>query len=648
MIFFLSLIQVILTGFAAHTLGKTLASRWIRFDHDCLSLGAYCALGLLIISYGIFGLVYTHHVSARVLFGVYAGIGVLALPSLKEGIQNLLSLRANIVSEAISKNRIAVSLLNAAGLAMTAISLYLFWIWLVAALPPTSVDEVIYHLAVPQAWLRHGGGVLFPNNIYAYFPQLGEMFFLLGLGTLGETAARLYHSLWGILLALSLYGFSRRYLSRAYSFLAVIFLMTIPSVMVIQSWAYVDLAYSLYAFLALVSILDHENKKGMIFAGIMAGGAFAAKYTGLQYLILLICLGLWMRLSRRDVIARSETTKQSQRWLRFARSEGIFIFSALLIGSPYLIRNWIETGWPLFPFQVLGFKLNAGMHWDPDRARLYHGWLSHFGAPLGHETIWHTLLAPVLVFVRGRFNEMEHYEGILGPLFLMTPLIGWMPGTRVVPGPRKVPGTDVRTLGIFSLIFLFYWAFTTKQIRFLLPVMPVISFLLAWGLSRVSRRSLTVLAGILMTFNLFVGVREVLKKNPWAYWSGRESREVYLTRQLDNYPFYQKVNRSLGPQDKVFLINMKNYGYFLDRDFDSDFIFERWRLDAFMNQQPSESQISNFFKNQGVNHLMMDEVYVSSPQWGFEPDKLARFKAFIQEQTRLVVRDGPYALYRLK
>ena len=139
-----------------------------------------------------------------------------------------------------------------------------------------------------------------------------------------------------------------------------------------------------------------------------------------------------------------------------------------------------------------------------------------------------------------------------------------------------------------------------------------------------------------------------MEKNPLAYWRGKESRDVYLTRQLGNYPFYHRVNQTLRSQDRVYFINMKNYGYFLDHDFDSDFIFERWRLDALMNHQPAESQIAQFFKEKKVSHLMIDEAYVTSPEWGMEPDKLERFKSFMRERTELVFREGPYALYRLK
>ena len=245
---------------------------------------------------------------------------------------------------------------------------------------------------------------------------------------------------------------------------------------------------------------------------------------------------------------------------------------------------------------------------------------------------------PVLVFVRGKFDSIEFYDGMLGPLFLLIPFLTI----------KSKENSEIKSLGIFSLIFIFYWAFTTKQVRFLIPIMPVISLLLAWGLAQQKRPVFTGFAFILMILNVFAGVHEVWKKNPFSYWQGKESRDLYLARQLGNYPFYSLVNKTLGSKDKIYQINMKNYGYFLDHDYESDFIFERWRLDALLAHQPSESQIAEFFKHRQVTHFMIDEAYVTSMQWGMEPDKLARFKSFLQGHAESVFREGAYALYRLK
>ncbi|MCU0858939.1 MAG: hypothetical protein MUC65_11120, partial [Pontiellaceae bacterium] len=39
-------------------------------------------------------------------------------------------------------------------------------------LPPVRVDELVYHLAIPQYYLAHGGVTETPWNIYSYFPGL--------------------------------------------------------------------------------------------------------------------------------------------------------------------------------------------------------------------------------------------------------------------------------------------------------------------------------------------------------------------------------------------------------------------------------------------------------------------------------------------
>lgn len=77
-------IQIFFVGLAAHSLGKFLISRWIRFNHAFLSVSAYASLGMLVFSYVLFGLVYTFQLSAEALWIFYGLLGLIALPSLKE------------------------------------------------------------------------------------------------------------------------------------------------------------------------------------------------------------------------------------------------------------------------------------------------------------------------------------------------------------------------------------------------------------------------------------------------------------------------------------------------------------------------------------------------------------------------------------
>ena len=379
--------------------GRFLIGRYWRFEHPAVQTAAETAAGLFVLSHllftaAVFGLL--RPVFFLPLFAALALLGIAGI---------FAAHRAPKKSAGHKPDRATVwpAVLFPA-------LLYLGWAAACACLPPSDRDELIYHLEIPKQLLAHNGLFRFSDNIYGYFPQLGEMLFTFGLGLSGEIAAKLYSVLSGGLLALGLYGYGRSYLNVKNAALAVLIFLSAPAVMVTLPLAYVDLLFSLYAFLSLIGLLNYFRTgqlRWTVLAGIFAGACMATKYTGIQVLALLVCLSLLEHLGERR-----------KNWL-----PGLLALTAAAVPVfiPYLLRNWLLTGWPLFPFHTGPFALHAGINWDPERARLYLGWLGTFGAPIGAQTLWHVVLAPVLVFITARFNDPQFYEGILGPVFLLTP-----------------------------------------------------------------------------------------------------------------------------------------------------------------------------------------------------------------------------------
>jgi hypothetical protein len=292
---------------------------------------------------------------------------------------------------------------------------YSSWIFLCASLPPVAVDELNHHLAVPRKILEEGGSVLFLDNIYAYFPAFGEMLFLLGLGVAGELAARLFHAVFGLVVTLAIYGFSRRYLSIREASWSVAVFLSVPSVMVILPWAYVDLMFTAFAFVAvalLIEFFDTRQIKWVMLSGVMAGGALATKYTGLQLVLLLVLL-----VFVEHVTSRPKT---------FPIAALVLAAVASAIVAPYLWRNWQQTGWPLFPFPLGPFGLRPEINWDADRADLFLTMLASYGSsaiPIGPAGLWDSLVAPAFVFQRALQRSPVGCDGVVGPVFLLTPLL---------------------------------------------------------------------------------------------------------------------------------------------------------------------------------------------------------------------------------
>lgn len=611
-------IHIGIAAAGAYVLGRWTIGRYWDFGQNSVQKVAETAIGLLLLSHFIFLLSALHLLSPQALFSVLVTLGLIAVIGIFSFVR---AARRQAASFSALKNgwiaAIAVFIL-----------LYAGWIIACAGLPPSDRDELIYHLEIPRQFLAHGGLFQLRDNIYGYFPQLGEMLFLFGMGTSGVVATKCYHMLYGVLLAVGLYGFSRAFLDRKHSALTVLFLLSVPVVIVTMPLAYVDLAFALYAFLALIGLLrffETTRLRWAVLAGIFTGAAIATKYTGIQILILLTCL-----------LLLEQAFHRRKRWPHGAWALAL---AALFVFFPYLWRNWSFTGWPLFPFATGPFSLNPAINWDPERARLYLAWLGTFGAPIGGQTLGHILFAPVLVFITAKFNDPQYYEGILGPVFLLTPIFL----IRV----RGEKPKAVRWLGLFSALFLFYWALTTRQSRFLVPILPVLSFLLGYGLASLKKKSLYALVAVLILFNFWAGVKETWSKDPFPFWRLKESREGYLERQWPGARIYREANQQLGPADRLYLINMKNYGYYLNVPFRADYIFERYNLDQALAHTFSADPLRHFLKREGISHLLVNESSLLSPDLGLEPGPLAIFKDFLARHAEPLARDRGFVLYRL-
>jgi 4-amino-4-deoxy-L-arabinose transferase-like glycosyltransferase len=454
---------------------------------------------------------------------------------------------------------------------------------------------------------------------------------LFGLGESGELAAKFYHILCGLLVGLALYGFCRSYFSKKLSLLAVALFLTVPTVVVILPWAYVDLIFCLYSFLALLALLEFfktGSRQWTWLAGVMAGAACATKYTGLQLLLLLVLFTLVEHL-----------TAKRKGWP--AGVTGLII-GAVPIALLYPLRNFYFTGWPLFPFQLGSLSLHPGVNWDLDRTQLYLRWLSSFGTFSEKGSVWDSLAAPVLVFVRGRFGEARFYDGVIGPVFLLAP----------ISLARGIKNREVKLLYLFSSLFLLYWAFTTKQVRFLLPVLPVLSFLVVSGLTEWRNRAIQVLTIILVVLGLVVGIEQGIKSmsdpSPLRFWLGRETRDQYLGRRLDVYAIYEEANHALGPGDQVYLVDMKNYGYYLNCRWRADFIFEDYSLSGCLDKAAGSGDILDFFRSLEITHLLINEGLVTDPTFGLKPRPLTLLKSFMHDHASLLARDVyGHALYKL-
>jgi hypothetical protein len=92
---------------------------------------------------------------------------------------------------------------------------------------------------------------------------------------------------------------------------------------------------------------------------------------------------------------------------------------------------------------------------------------------------------------------------------------------------------------------------------------------------------------------------------------------------------------------------MKNYGYFLHRSWEADFVFERFRLEALLDRNPSSEDVERFFKEKRVTHLLINFAPLTDSRRGLEVADRAALTRFLDQKTRSVFKQGDFGLFKL-
>jgi hypothetical protein len=189
--------------------------------------------------------------------------------------------------------------------------------FIAAQAPPSSLDELAYHLAIPHQWVTAGRAIDLPLLSHSYFPLGVESADLVPLSLLdalrGGIASHFVHLLSAMTTTLLIFRTTK-------SLLVTIAIAATPALAITAGWSLVDwpLLGVCVALYAAVESDDAWTLNASIAAGLLT------KYTFVPFAILLL------------IGAR--------------RKRPTFIWPGIAAGSLFFIRNLILTGNPLAPF----------------------------------------------------------------------------------------------------------------------------------------------------------------------------------------------------------------------------------------------------------------------------------------------------------
>ena len=435
--------------------------------------------------------------------------------------------------------------------AATGFLLIMLLLAILGALAPSSAndwDGLSYHLAVAKLYTQAHRIYYIGWLSHSNFPFTLEMLYAAGLALDGQAAAKLFHTLSAILLALAMVAFGGAHWERRHGALAAVIFLAAPVVAWEATAGLNDLATGLFTLLSLYAFINWWSERGagwLTLSAVLCGLAIGVKMTALVLLAFLVVAAFYHR-----------AATQRQGIGTAIRTAAIFLAIAAAVGSPWYVRSYLWTGNPVYPFF---YNLFDGKYWTAEAARFYRQEQLGFG--MGHGPLALLLLPWNLTMYAHMFSNFPQrpllYTSI-SPLLL-----------ALLPGLLFLGKLDrrVKFLLIYSLVALLAWFELSQQLRYAIPTLPALSLCAGFAGSELLRRAQKELRAIVVIALALVGVvslsiQGLLVADGIPVILGRESQAAYLTRTLDGLYSMAAVINELPPGSKVIMYGETRGLYF--------------------------------------------------------------------------------------
>jgi hypothetical protein len=336
--------------------------------------------------------------------------------------------------------------------------------------PPNDYDSINYHLAIPVHDLEKGriDAAWYKGN-FAFFPSLAEHQVRITLAIAGIQATQVITWIFGLFLLIGTFILSYR-LSRQkiVATLAVLLLISTRIIIGEIATCYVEIQLACFSVLAYISYENFRRNDCriwvIVFAIAIAGGVlvkYIAFVLPLCFLPLIVHDLVKKRVSYTNLI--------------------LLIFIVILLLAPHCVRNYYYTGNPVFPLGMSIFNPNMpstlpGLSQDIfGRERNILNFLRIF---------WDISILPTHLFDGAMLGS---------PYFLV-----FLPFALFAGSKNLLPLCII----ILGYVAAWHWGMT-RQVRFLVPIMPFVAIIASIGACQLS---LILQGKIRWFFHFIVGI----------------------------------------------------------------------------------------------------------------------------------------------
>lgn len=485
----------------------------------------------------------------------------------------------------------------------------------VALAPPVKFDALVYHLALPRYYLDTGEITPWSGAWFWGMPQSGEMLYTWAMALAGEGAAACLGWLTGMLALLGLWGLTRQALNQRSAWIAVAVMLSGDTLSAGLAHVYVDwlaILYGVAGLLMLVAWLKDGEAGKLALLGVFCGMAIGVKYTSGALLLAALAAVLWHNGVHRNPLKR------------FVWDLLICLLPAFLLSTPWLLKNLLFTGNPIYPF------LFPTEHVTLFRQSFYQ--LSTWGD-------WRDVLFLPWRATMSGIEGTPGYSATIGPLFLALAPLVFVKWKRYTWLQRQ----SLTAGALVGFAGLFVWAIASRfsgllvQSRLYFAVFPALAFLAGGGFFALERINwpgvrLSRVAGALLllvyAFSAFQLVVRSVEKGVLPVLLGGTTKESYLDGNLGWYAPTVRGVTELEPGSKVLML-WEPRGYGCLPACIPDEVLDRWISDR--HEYGNAESIATHWREEGFTHVLYN-----------------RFGAdFVREQDQRYLTDDWQALDRL-
>jgi hypothetical protein len=529
-------------------------------------------------------------------------------------------------------------------------SLLVFSIIVLSCVPPVSKDALVHHLAVPKLYLKHGGIHEIRSMVFSYYPMNLDMLYLIPLYFGNDIVPKFIHFSFALLTAWLIFYYLRRRTDANYALGGALFFLSIPIVVKLSITVYVDLGLMFFTLAALLLLFrwveSGFKSKFLLLSAVFCGLAMGTKYHGL---ITFFLLTLFIPF----IYSRYGTDRASS-FFHTAGQGLLFFLLALLVFSPWMIRNYMWTHNPVYP--------------------LYNNWFSSqetvlnitanpflFRSQVYNENWWQIALLPVRIFLQGQDGNPQYFDGRLNPFLLIFPCFAFY---RIREDSDHIKVEKKILLAFVILSFAFVFFSVHLRIRYFSAILPPLVLLSVYGLRnlfdlvRDVNSSLWRRAGLILTFGLtsfllwlnaaYVDA-QYKEVGPLAYLSRSVSRDEYIDRYRYEYPAMRYINENLPKDARILFVYLGNRGYYCDREYMFDMKFNRSTLLELVKNSDTPEQLLLGLKGLGISHLLIRyDIFEPWVQSNFDYKDKQLLRAFSEKYMKLLFFKWGYGLSSLE